>query len=74
MPSIGPKCHELRVRDESGSWRIVCRVDPDAIVIADVFLKKSRVMPAHVLEACRRRLRCYDDAREVGELHAKRTS
>ena len=37
MPSIGPRCHELRIIDVSGTWRIIYRVDSDAIVIADVF-------------------------------------
>jgi NAD(P)-dependent dehydrogenase (short-subunit alcohol dehydrogenase family) len=33
MPSIGPRCHALRVRDADHSWRLVYRIDPDAIVI-----------------------------------------
>jgi hypothetical protein len=36
MPSIGPGCHELRVRDVHGNWRVMYRVDPDAIVILEV--------------------------------------
>ncbi|MDE2089230.1 MAG: type II toxin-antitoxin system RelE/ParE family toxin, partial [Gammaproteobacteria bacterium] len=34
MPSIGPGCHELRINDRGVTWRIVYRVDSDAIVIA----------------------------------------
>jgi phage-related protein len=34
MPAIGPRCHELRVVDQQVTWRIVYRVDTDAIVIA----------------------------------------
>ena len=26
MPSIGPRCHELRVTDQGVAWRIICRV------------------------------------------------
>lgn len=37
MPSIGRRCHELRVVDEDGTWRIMYRTDDDAIVIAEVF-------------------------------------
>jgi DNA-binding XRE family transcriptional regulator len=37
MPSIGPRCHELRVRQEGRNWRIVYRIDRDAILVADVF-------------------------------------
>jgi phage-related protein len=62
MPAVGPRCHELRVVDEGGAWRIVYRVDVDAIVIAEVFAKKTTQTPAAVLEACRRRLKEYDDA------------
>ena len=31
MPSIGPRCHELRIVDERVDWRIVYRVDSDAM-------------------------------------------
>ena len=37
MPTIGPRCHELRVRDENRIWRVVYRLDPDAIVVVAVF-------------------------------------
>jgi phage-related protein len=60
MPSIGRRCHELRVRDEGHNWRIVHRVDPDAIVILEVFDKKTTETPRHVVEACQDRLRRYD--------------
>ena len=46
--------------DEQATWRIVYRVDADAIVIAEVFSKKTRATPRAVLDACRRRLRSYD--------------
>jgi len=60
MPVIGPRCHELRVKDQAAEWRIICRVDADAVVIADVFSKKTRVTPQPVIETCRHRLRTYD--------------
>jgi len=60
MPVIGARCHELRVPDETGTWRILYRVDSDAIVIAEVFRKKTRATPHQVIEACQRRLRSYD--------------
>jgi phage-related protein len=62
MPIVGPRCHELRVPDETATWRIMYRVDSDAIVIAEVFCKKTRATPPHVIEACRGRLRSYDQA------------
>jgi phage-related protein len=66
MPGIGAGCHEMRVRDAGHSWRLVYRVDRDAIVIAEVFDKRTRQTPREVLEACRRRLRAYDDAAKGG--------
>ena len=60
MPSIGPRCLELRVRDRNQNWRIVCRVDSDAIVIVEVFTKRTRETPARIIDTCQRRLRSYD--------------
>lgn len=60
MPSIGPRCHELRIQDESKTWRIFYRVDADTIVIAEVAKKKSQKTPKSVLEACKRRLAQLD--------------
>ncbi len=62
MPVIGRRCHELRIVDEVVTWRVIYRTDPDAIVIVEVFFKKSPATPRSVLETCRRRLREYDDA------------
>jgi phage-related protein len=60
MPSIGKRCHELRVRDATQNWRIIYRVDADAIVIAEVFAKKTGKTPKRVLDPCAARLRAYD--------------
>lgn len=62
MPSVGAQCHELRIRDESRNWRIIYRIDYDAIVIVEVFQKTSRQTPISVIEVCQRRLRDYDGA------------
>lgn len=62
MPTIGTRCHELRVVDENITWRIMYRVDSDAIVITEVFAKKTEATPRAVMERCRRRLREYDHA------------
>ena len=45
MPSIGPQCHELRVNDKDKTWRIIYRIDPDAIVICAVLAKKTSETP-----------------------------
>jgi len=60
MPSIGPRCHELRVRDGDVTWRIFYRIDQDAIVILEVLKKKTAKTPKAVLQACRRRISDYD--------------
>jgi phage-related protein len=67
MPSVGRRCHELRVRDENRNWRMVYRIDADAIVIADVFAKTTPKTPKQVIEACQRRLARYDEAVGEGE-------
>jgi phage-related protein len=46
--------------DEDQTWRIVCRIDSDAIVILEVFSKKTTQTPQRVIDACKRRLRLYD--------------
>jgi len=60
MPSIGQRCHELRVVDAGKTWRLVYRIDAEAIVIADVFQKTTTRTPTRVIGDCRRRLRLYD--------------
>jgi len=59
MPVIGARCHELRINDEGGTFRIIYRADADAVVILDV-VKKTEQAPQAVVETCRRRLRDYD--------------
>jgi phage-related protein len=61
MPAIGSRCHELRIADRDNAWRIVYRTDPDAIVIVDVFSKKTRQTPREIIDRCRSRLRRYDE-------------
>jgi phage-related protein len=65
LPGLGPRCHELRIPDAGATWRIIYRIDPDAVVIAEVFSKKSQTTPGHVLDTCRRRLRAYDASEEA---------
>ena len=62
MPTTGRRCHELRVVDGDSTWRIIYRIDPDAVVIADVFQKKTAQTPKRVIDICKRRLEDYDDA------------
>jgi len=60
MPSIGARCHELRIVDSGRTWRVVYRVDVDAVIIADVFQKTTQQTPVRMIAASRRRLKLYD--------------
>jgi len=62
MPVLGARCHELRVKDASGNWRLMYRIDADAIPILEVFVKKTRTTPKAVIAACQKRLKEYDHA------------
>lgn len=62
MPSIGPHCHELRIADheQDKTWRIIYRLDSDAVVVVDAFSKKTRSTPTTAIHRSSRRLRRYD--------------
>jgi len=62
MPSIGRSVHELRVddRETRSTWRIVYRIDPDAILVVHWFAKKAQQTPTRVIALCKRRLGDYD--------------
>jgi len=60
MPSIGSRCDELRINDENINWRIIYRIDADAIIILDVFRKQTQRTPQEVTERCKKRIQMYD--------------
>jgi phage-related protein len=60
MPSIGPRCHELRITDVNRIWRFVYRTDDTEILVAEVFAKTTRATPKHVIANCKKRLREWD--------------
>ena len=62
MGSEATLCHELRINDENKTWRIVYRVDLDAILVLEVFNKKTAQTPERVISICKRRMKAYDDA------------
>jgi phage-related protein len=64
MPGVGPRCHELRINGATGTWRIMYRLDNDAILILEVFSKKTGKTPKTIIDTCRKRLKEYDDARK----------
>lgn len=62
MPRIGRRTHELRIKDAAAEWRIIYRLDSDAVLIAEIFKKKTRATPISVINNSKRRLRQYDKA------------
>ena len=61
MPSIGVRCHELRVTDTNATWRVIYRIDEDAIVLLEIFSKKAQGTPQYVIKACKKRIKDYDN-------------
>jgi phage-related protein len=59
MPDIGPRCHELRIRDETKNWRIFYHLASDAVVILGVVHKSTQKTPPGVVAKCRRQLKLY---------------
>ena len=62
MGTIGRRCHELRINDEKVTWRIIYRIDDDAIVILEVFEKKTSRTSKQVIDTCKARIKDYDNA------------
>jgi len=60
MPLIGKRCHELRINDKNVIWRIIYRIDNDAILIVEVFKKKTKKTPLSIINICRKRLLEYE--------------
>jgi phage-related protein len=62
LPDVGPRCGVLRVRDAEHNWRIMYRIDSDAVLVVEVYPKKTRKIPDEVIERCKKRLKQYDAA------------
>jgi len=61
MPTIGSRCCELRIPDNDKKWRIICRIDDDAIVVVSIFTKKTQKTPQREIKLAKDRLRDYDE-------------
>lgn len=46
MPTVGTRCHALRITDRTRSWRIMYHVAADAVVVVEAFDKKTEATPA----------------------------
>ena len=60
MPSIGAQYHELRINDENLTWRIIYRIYTDAILILEVFEKKTNKTPKSIIDVCKQRIKRYE--------------
>jgi phage-related protein len=60
LSNVGSRCGALRVRDAEHNWRIMFRADSDAILILEVYSKKTRKIPDEVANRCKDRLKRYD--------------
>ncbi len=60
LPDVGNRCGALRIRDAGHNWRIMYRIDADAVLILDVYPKKTRKIPDEVIRRCKDRLKRYD--------------
>ena len=60
LPRVGPRCGSIRVRDGEHNWRIMYRIDNDAVVILEVYDKKTQKIPDEVVDRCQARLKNYD--------------
>ncbi len=58
MKSVGPGCREIRVRDETGAYRVIYVLqDASGIYVLNAFQKKSQKTPKHEIELASRRLK-----------------
>ncbi|HEV7225757.1 MAG TPA: type II toxin-antitoxin system RelE/ParE family toxin [Pirellulales bacterium] len=62
LSDAGPRCGALRVRDAAHNWRIMFRLNADAVLVLDVYAKKTRSIPDEVIQRCKLRLKRYDAA------------
>jgi phage-related protein len=60
LPDVGRGCGALRIRDAEHNWRIIYRVDSDAVLILEVYSKKTRKIPNEVIARCKQRIKQYD--------------
>jgi phage-related protein len=60
MPSIETQCYELRINDKNLRWRIIYRIFADAILILEIFEKKTNKTPKSIIDVCKQRLKRYE--------------
>jgi phage-related protein len=59
LPVIGKNVSELRISDQNKIWRIIYHISEEAVVILEVFQKKTQKTPQRIIEVCQQRLDYY---------------
>lgn len=64
MPEIGKQVHELRIDDDEMKviWRVIYKIADDAILVVDVFKKKTKKTPQTVIDRCKLRIKRFEKA------------
>ena len=62
MPTIGARCHELRIQDKNVIWRLIYRIEEDCVLILEVFDKKTAKTPKSVIDTCKQRIKAYGES------------
>ena len=63
----------MRIADVGANWRFVYHIATDAIVILEVFAKKTQTTPKSVIDDCQKRLEMFRRATTMkkGNRHAR---
>lgn len=60
MKSVGPGVREIRVRDDSGAFRVIYLATlPDAVLVLHAFQKKTQATPQRDIDLAASRLRAW---------------
>jgi hypothetical protein len=66
-PEVGERCHELRVAGGGTDWRIICRIDPDVVVLLDAFCGAEDGARRERAGTCQWRIRRFGQQRRRKE-------
>lgn len=59
MSDIGPGCHELRIKDKGGEWRILYQITDHEILVVRIFKKKTPKTPKQEIELAKKRIAAH---------------
>ncbi len=60
MKTVGPGVREIRIREESGAFRVIYVATlPDAVLVLHAFQKKTQATPRRDIDLAASRLRAW---------------